>query len=130
MCDLEYSEERKGHLDKLETLVTKSLVSRTISTQVLTMGSWKARELGISRPDAVQIMECIHSGEDVFSGEHEHSNSREIFIVIEGTVEFKDGTVLKAGDIEIVPPCKLHNGKISEDGYCIVLVIPPEVAYS
>ena len=90
-------------------------------------GSWRCTRLyPLILGENVQIFECIYSGESGPTSNHHHPNSKELFIQLEGTTKFHDGSVLKKGETRLVNPGEEHTVECFEGSKCLVIVIPPD----
>ena len=116
--------ERKLAIQKLKSLIRKE------STYLIS-GSWKLDFLSnYNTRDYCQIIEASDlDGLEQSFPMHIHQDSQEIFYQIRGETKFWDGTILKIGEVKIVPPAMLHSATLCRDGLCLIIVHPIEPAY-
>ena len=80
----------------------------------------------------IQIAECFDvDGKETPVDRHMHNSSFEIFIQLEGETYFvEDNTVLKEHETKVIPPGVDHTIVLRKGSKCIVVIHPPEEAYT
>ena len=78
-----------------------------------------------------QVFELLNvtNGRQSYVPDHIHVDSDELFYVLEGTLTFSDGKVVRKGEIRLIEHGVTHGGNLSPDGKAIIIVHPPESDY-
>lgn len=88
-----------------------------LATQINSVHTW----------DSCQVFEVVDvKNEDMFIPSHAHPMSQEVIYQVKGQTTFDDGTILRDGELRIIPAGQEHSLNVSSGSAFIIILQPVE----